>query len=195
MTSNRFLWVAILVLAGLTGCAMCDNSQDGTYPAFGGKWQRDNPSSGRVGSLFDPAGVRVTDGVVPTEAEPTLAEAEAAETIEGAAPSESVEPSEGTGPKEAAEEARESVLDEPAEQGASSMDEAETTQPERAEGASPVEPAERAKSAKPAKASADDDALIPGLQLPAMPFEMPKTEAPKKDSTNLLPPLDLPSEP
>ena len=38
MRSKQFVWVAMLVLAGTTGCAMCDNAQDCTYSAFGGKW-------------------------------------------------------------------------------------------------------------------------------------------------------------
>lgn len=125
MSSKRFTWVAMLALASFTGCAMCDNSEDCTYPAFGGKWQRDNPFSGRVGSLFDPGGIRVTDQVAATEAGPPLAESEAAEVeaaenaagpqpaaeLEipaGAAPSEGpahtkdLAPNEGTKPAESA---------------------------------------------------------------------------------------------
>jgi hypothetical protein len=44
-----------LLLSSLVGCAMCDSSQDCTYTASGGLWQRENPCHGRVGSLFDPA--------------------------------------------------------------------------------------------------------------------------------------------
>jgi hypothetical protein len=190
MTSNRFLGVAMLVLAGLTGCAMCDNSQDGTYPAFGGKWQRDNPVSGRVGSLFDPAGVQVTDQVTLSEAEPTLAEPETAEATEETSPAEDAAPTEGGAPSEAPEEspkqAPESTLDKPLEQNPPSMQKAETAEPETAENA---KPAERAKPA------ADRDAPDAGLQLPAMPFETPQKEEPKEGGTNLLPPLELPPAP
>ena len=196
MTSNRFLWVAMLVLAGLTGCAMCDNSQDGTYPAFGGKWQRDNPVSGRVGSLFDPAGVQVTDQVTLSEAEPTLAEPETAEATEETAPAEDAAPTEGGAPSEAPEEAPkeaprvapESTPDKPLEHNPPFMEKAETAEPETAEGA---KPAERAKPA----AAADRDAPDAGLQLPAMPFATPQKEEPKEGGANLLPPLELPPAP
>jgi len=67
--SKHFVWVATLMLAGLTGCAMCDNAEDFGYSAFGGKWQRDNPYSGRVASAFDPAGMQVLDSGMPTEQE------------------------------------------------------------------------------------------------------------------------------
>ena len=184
MRNNRFSWVAMLVLAGLTGCAMCDNSQDCTYPAFGGKWQRDNPVSGRVGSLFDPAGVEVTDQVTLSEAEPTLAEPETAETTEEAAPTEGGAPSEAA--EETPKEAPESTLDKPLEQNPPSMQKAETVEPETAEDA---KPAERAKPA------AEQDAPDAGLQLPAMPFATPQKEEPKEGGANLLPPLEVPPAP
>ena len=58
MNRNLFACVGVLLLAAASGCAMCDNSQDCTYGAYGGKWQRHDPCCGRVGSLFDPAGAR-----------------------------------------------------------------------------------------------------------------------------------------
>jgi len=68
MMRKQFVWVATLMLAGLTGCAMCDNAEDFGYSAFGGKWQRDNPYSGRVASAFDSAGRQVFESGMPTEA-------------------------------------------------------------------------------------------------------------------------------
>lgn len=39
-----------------SGCAMCCAPYDYDYPFQGGRWVRNNPSSGRVGSAFDEAG-------------------------------------------------------------------------------------------------------------------------------------------
>ncbi len=196
MRSKRFSWVAVLVLAGLTGCAMCDNSQDCSYPAFGGKWQRDNPFSGRVGSLFDPAGIHISEQMTLTEEGPTLAEPEApepepAETVEGpetaesAEPSEDVKPTEGPEPTEAPAAMPESTLEKLLEQTPPARDEAETM----------PETAEKTESGKEAKPAEDQDVPEADLQLPAMPDEMPKTEKTKDGGTNLLPPLELPPVP
>jgi len=84
MKSKQYVWIAMLMLAGFSGCAMCDNAHDSSYAAFGGKWQRDNPYSGRVASAFDPAGMQVLDSRTPMEimdedeeiVEPLLDEAE-----------------------------------------------------------------------------------------------------------------------
>ena len=49
----------ILMLAGLMvfgGCRICADCEDLAYPAYGGVWHRTIRDSGRVGSLFDPAG-------------------------------------------------------------------------------------------------------------------------------------------
>ena len=46
----------IALLAATTGCAMCGSPFDYTYSTYGGKWQREDETSGRVGSLFEPAG-------------------------------------------------------------------------------------------------------------------------------------------
>ena len=139
MTSNRFPWVAMLVLAASAGCAMCDNSQDCTYPAFGGKWQRDNPYSGRVASLFDPAGHRMVAPAAlaaPTEATPAPDEAETPETAE------STEPTLET------EGAPESTLKKPADQDSATM------------------PSEQPKTEDRKKA---DTNLLPPLELPPQP--------------------------
>ncbi len=50
-----------LLLGGvlsLTGCTLPADHGDMDYPAYGGAWQRTRRDSGRVGSLFDPAGGR-----------------------------------------------------------------------------------------------------------------------------------------
>jgi len=47
----------LLGLAGLSsGCAMCCAPHDCDYISTTGRWVRHNPSSGRVGSMFDEAG-------------------------------------------------------------------------------------------------------------------------------------------
>jgi hypothetical protein len=56
--------VASLLFAG--GCAMCCAPYDCDYPYVGGRWVRHNPSSGRVGSLFDEAGAPSDAGLVTT---------------------------------------------------------------------------------------------------------------------------------
>ena len=49
-----------------SGCALCCAPFDCDYTYQGGRWIRTNPSSGRVGSVFDEAGE-------PVEAVPTAA--------------------------------------------------------------------------------------------------------------------------
>jgi hypothetical protein len=67
-----------------SGCAMCCAPFDCNYPYVGGRWVRDNPSEGRVGSAFAPAGHRVDDATmvegnqVPTEAVPRALERDGA---------------------------------------------------------------------------------------------------------------------
>lgn len=214
MTSNRLPWVAMLVLAGLTGCAMCDNSQDCTYPAFGGKWQRDNLFSGRVASLFDPAGhqtVAPADGQAPTLAAPVPEDAEMAETAES------------TMPAPEAEAKPESTLEKPTDQESPAMGGAEKAEPEGAEkpetiekpkaagkpeAAQPetekpemAEPSETAdkkaagEGAKEAKEAKEEQTQDTGLPLPGMPDELPKSKDRKEGGTNLLPPLELPPQP
>ena len=205
MRSNRFSWVAMLVLAGLTGCAMCDNSQDCTYPAFGGKWQRDNPFSGRVASLFDPAGhqlVAPADGKTPTLAAPAPEDAETAETTESTKPA----------PEDEAKP--ESTLEKPAEQESPTMGGAEKAEPEAAEKpettekpeaaqpetekpemAEPPETAEKKEAGEGAKEAKEGQTPDTGLPSPAMPDELPKSKDRKEGGTNLLPPLELPPQP
>ncbi len=174
MSSDRFPWVAMLVLAGLTGCAMCDNSQDCTYPAFGGKWQRDNPSSGRVASVFDPAGTRMIQEISPAEEVPTPTEA--------GTEAESVEAAEDA---ETSEDATEPLVVEPPEQDSGMADEAETTQEQ--EGAK----AEPSGQAEPPVGQDTPESIF---QFPGMPDEKPRRERPKGGGTNLLPTPELPPE-
>lgn len=44
-----------------SGCRLCCDREDPAYAAYGGLWERTERNSGRVGSLFDPAGARVAD--------------------------------------------------------------------------------------------------------------------------------------
>lgn len=72
----------LMLTAGLlcsSGCAMCCAPFDDNYLYSGGRWVRDNPTQGRVGSAFDPAGHRVEgaesatpDPVAPDGEEPLL---------------------------------------------------------------------------------------------------------------------------
>ena len=53
--------LAAAILVGASGCSMCCAPFDYDYPYTGGAWVRDNPSSGRVGSAFDPAGYKAVE--------------------------------------------------------------------------------------------------------------------------------------
>ncbi len=46
------------LILGSGGCTICQDCGDLDYPTFGGAWQRTRRDSGRVGSIFDPAGAR-----------------------------------------------------------------------------------------------------------------------------------------
>ena len=58
---SHFLFLA-LAAPLLGGCAVCASVDDYNYAAHGGRWQRDDPSHGRVGSLFTPVGHDVQGG-------------------------------------------------------------------------------------------------------------------------------------
>jgi hypothetical protein len=75
--ARRFgLVILALPLLLASGCAMCCAPYDCYYPYCGGRWVRDIPDSGRVGSIFEPAGTRVEgDPAHAGEAVPTPAEA------------------------------------------------------------------------------------------------------------------------
>lgn len=53
-----FTWLAVMFAATFTGCTLCQDCGDLDYPTYGGAWQRTRRDSGRVGSIFDPAGAR-----------------------------------------------------------------------------------------------------------------------------------------
>lgn len=59
MMRGSILLLALLALVSLAGCRMCGNDQDCSYPATGGIWRRTVPNTGRVGSIFAPAGAKV----------------------------------------------------------------------------------------------------------------------------------------
>ncbi len=40
------------------GCRLCGDCHELAYPTYGGAWERTRRDSGRVGSIFDPAGGR-----------------------------------------------------------------------------------------------------------------------------------------
>ena len=51
----------LLLSIPLAGCRICATCEELDYPAYGGSWQRTIRDSGRVGSVFEPAGARVAD--------------------------------------------------------------------------------------------------------------------------------------
>ncbi len=55
---GRFSSLGLLALVALlaSGCAMCCSPYDEAYGYSGGRWQRTDLCSGRVGSAFAPAG-------------------------------------------------------------------------------------------------------------------------------------------
>ena len=183
MRSKQFVWVAMLVLAGSTGCAMCDNAQDWTYSAFGGKWQRDNPHSGRVASLFDPAGGQVMEQGLPSEAEPTPESTE-----EAAEPAEPLveEP-------EAATEAAEPQMEETKEATESAEPPVEEAKEEAAE-AGPPEKADGEKAGDGAQAETDKKPASGILELPVMSDESAASPKPEGNDAGLLPPLEPPPQ-
>jgi len=57
-------WISLAASLSLaSGCAMCCHPYDCHYLYQGGRWVRDIPDSGRVGSAFAEAGHRVDDGM------------------------------------------------------------------------------------------------------------------------------------
>ena len=56
----RYVGVLVMIAATCSGCAMCDNSLDDAFGAYGGRWQRTDQYGGRVASVIDPAGVNVS---------------------------------------------------------------------------------------------------------------------------------------
>ena len=54
MFAACYQWIGLGLLALTSGCAMCNSCDDYTYGAYGGRWERLDPSYGRVGSAFTP---------------------------------------------------------------------------------------------------------------------------------------------
>ena len=74
MLRRLALLAAIVPVLWTSGCATCCAPYDDYYPAVGGRWVRDNPTQGRVGSAFAPAGHRVDEiSTTSVEAAPTEA--------------------------------------------------------------------------------------------------------------------------
>ena len=76
MTASHIVLTSLfsVCLMPLAGCRLCSDVEDMDYPAFGGSWQRTVRGSGRVGSVFDSAGGKVTkltdrDQPLPTDAQ------------------------------------------------------------------------------------------------------------------------------
>ncbi|WDQ15737.1 hypothetical protein [Rhodopirellula sp. P2] len=51
------------------GCRLCADCDLDAYPAYGGAWERTLRDTGRVGSVFDPAGARAADLEARTDPE------------------------------------------------------------------------------------------------------------------------------
>jgi len=89
---RRLLLLACLSLPAISsGCALCCAPFDCDYPYLGGAWVRTNPSSGRVGSVFDEAGAPAQ--IAPAGAtEPTPAQVESLPPVPASPPARSVVP-------------------------------------------------------------------------------------------------------
>ena len=62
-TAGRWTAIALMVagLIPLAGCRICADCEGMSYPAYGGSWQRTRRDAGRVGSIFDPGGVKTSE--------------------------------------------------------------------------------------------------------------------------------------
>ncbi len=74
MATRLCLLTVVAIASWSSGCATCCAPFDDYYPAVGGRWVRDNPTCGRVGSAFEPAGHKVEDVAAATAIEPTPAQ-------------------------------------------------------------------------------------------------------------------------
>ena len=63
----KIIGLAVLVVTA-AGCTMCPDCDIDSYGAYGGRWQRTQRNSGRVASLFDPAGAQVPYGYTESTA-------------------------------------------------------------------------------------------------------------------------------
>ena len=55
---SAVLLIVVLGILPTAGCRLCCDADDYTYAAYGGAWERTRRDSGRVGSIFDPAGAK-----------------------------------------------------------------------------------------------------------------------------------------
>ncbi|MGN6544382.1 MAG: hypothetical protein ACTHK7_04995 [Aureliella sp.] len=63
---SPMLWLsAAALVASSLGCSMCRTDHLCDYAGAGGKWQRGNPTCGRVGSILSDAGATEVGGVAP----------------------------------------------------------------------------------------------------------------------------------
>jgi len=71
MLAARLVAISAVVLCTLGGCTTCCTPYDYDYSAHGGRWQRVNPTHGRVGSSFSQVSSQVVDEeeVVPEKDE------------------------------------------------------------------------------------------------------------------------------
>lgn len=86
-------WIAatLFVVCVSTGCTIGPVCDPEVFAAYGGRWQRTNPSSGRVGSVIEPAGALVPYDGMSVEAG----------AVEGAAPDEGQEEQAADAPNDA----------------------------------------------------------------------------------------------
>lgn len=61
MRDHLLVYMMAALLAVSSGCAMCASSDDCTYSAYGGRWQRVDRCCGRVGSVLDAADVEIVE--------------------------------------------------------------------------------------------------------------------------------------
>lgn len=81
MGNRTWIVATLFVVCVSTGCTIGPVCDPEVFAAYGGRWQRTNPSSGRVGSIIEPAGA-----LVPYDGSPITAG-----TVEGAEPDASKE--------------------------------------------------------------------------------------------------------
>lgn len=53
--------LGVLMFFPMMGCRLCGDADQHAYPAYGGAWQRTLRETGRVGSIFDPAGAKAPE--------------------------------------------------------------------------------------------------------------------------------------
>jgi hypothetical protein len=73
MKRKRITLLGVWVLVAAGGCAMCDNSWDEAYNAYGGAMPRHDRYCGRVGSILSDPQMQVSEpggtSTAPTEAD------------------------------------------------------------------------------------------------------------------------------